>query len=152
MMMATDATDLMALRLLIPGPHCIGVIDDENKMAAALVFISLHDRGLVKSQRGPAGPSYSLTAAGRRAILANDALPGQKDTLTMPSDLHGLKERIGEATGDPGIRAGLAFARAVQKRALREELQQINPRLHPLRYFRLRNRLAALIAQEAGDG
>ena len=61
--------EIMALGYLRHnGPHTIGVIDSEYKMAAAMVFIDLKSKGLVLSGLGENGPTYHLTDAGRAAL------------------------------------------------------------------------------------
>lgn len=62
----------MGLEFLMKhGSDCVGVIDTEEKLAGALVWENLRKRGFVFSLRGPSGPTYYLTEAGRRAICSN---------------------------------------------------------------------------------
>lgn len=61
--------ELMALKFLEEAPHCIGVIDTEEKMAAALVFVELKNRGLVEALPDVGnGPFFALSDAGRKAL------------------------------------------------------------------------------------
>lgn len=62
----TDA-EVMALDYLGKA-GCIGTVDAEEKLCAALVFIALQDRGLVQSVIGVDGPIFSLTDAGHRVL------------------------------------------------------------------------------------
>jgi hypothetical protein len=64
--------ELQALRFLAAnGPHQVGVIDDEGKFAAALVFVGLTHKGCVVGDVEPGvGPTYHLTAKGHAAIAA----------------------------------------------------------------------------------
>ena len=48
----------------------IGVIDSEEKMAAALTYIDLVKRGYLIASITPLGPSYRLTMKGKRAFSA----------------------------------------------------------------------------------
>lgn len=70
-MNALDLTDshVIALRFLERGgPHCIGVIDDENKLAAALLFDELNRAGLTGAVIGEQGPIYRISLKGRDAL------------------------------------------------------------------------------------
>lgn len=61
--------DRMALEFLQRvGSDTIGVIDNEEKMAAALIFVDLRKRGLVVASIGENGPTYRLSNAGRAAL------------------------------------------------------------------------------------
>lgn len=69
---ARQQVDMMALRFLERGgPHCVGILDDENKMAAALLFIGLQQRGLAIAEIGENGPIYRITPAGRSTLLSS---------------------------------------------------------------------------------
>ena len=60
-----------ALLFLASGPDQIGVIETDEQMAAAMVFIDLERRGYLTSQSMPeGGPVYSLSDAGVEAVLA----------------------------------------------------------------------------------
>jgi DNA-binding transcriptional regulator PaaX len=59
-----DALNFIANR----GSDCVGVIDSETKLAAAVLFARLKDEGLLASTPTPDGPEYSLTDAGRAAL------------------------------------------------------------------------------------
>jgi hypothetical protein len=66
----------MALDFLArQGEDCIGVVDDEGKFAAAMVFTGLDLKGLVTHRPGPDGPIASLTAEGRRIAASPYAQP-----------------------------------------------------------------------------
>ena len=60
--------EIQALRFLEKGPDCIGLIDDESKLAAALMFVDLKRRGLVTSVVSDDGPIWSLSDAGIAAL------------------------------------------------------------------------------------
>jgi len=67
------AHELDALRFLRDhGPDCIGEIDTEEKLAAAVVFCNLKTAGLVDSELTPDGPAFRLTPAGRSALNAKE--------------------------------------------------------------------------------
>jgi hypothetical protein len=69
-----DAIDVMALRFLrSAGPHQIGVIEDDESLAAAIVFEGLKNRGLCIAGLGDGGPTYRITPAGLAAIPAEAA-------------------------------------------------------------------------------
>lgn len=64
----------MALRFLRDHrPDVIGEIDDDAKLAAALIFIGLEKEGLVARsfESGIPSPIYRLTDAGAAAISAS---------------------------------------------------------------------------------
>ena len=62
--------DRMGLYLVMNNPgHEIGIIDTEDKMAAALILIGLKDRGLLTASIGKNGPRYYITLAGRARVL-----------------------------------------------------------------------------------
>lgn len=61
-------TERMALAFLAKGPDCIGVIDTDEKLAAALVFETLRRRGLVVSTITDDGPEYRITRDGLAAL------------------------------------------------------------------------------------
>lgn len=69
-MSGLSETDLMALRFLASnGPDCVGIIDDEDKLAAALLYCDLEKRRLITVQFKTAdGPVWAITAAGRAAL------------------------------------------------------------------------------------
>jgi len=49
----------------------VGIIDTEEKFAAAVIYMHLHDKGLVVATRQPeGGPRYYITKAGREALSA----------------------------------------------------------------------------------
>lgn len=50
------------------GSDCVGVIDSEPKLAAALLYALLREEGLLASTITDEGPEYSLTDAGRAAL------------------------------------------------------------------------------------
>ena len=59
--------DVMALRLLSKRPDGPGrVLDSEEKLAAAMIYMSLNDRGLAVFTPTDDGPVYHITPAGRR--------------------------------------------------------------------------------------
>lgn len=63
--------EIMALTLLrANGYDQVGVIDDENKLAAALVYENLEEKGFVMSilKQDGKGPMYYITAKGQRAL------------------------------------------------------------------------------------
>jgi hypothetical protein len=60
--------ELDALRFLAKGPDTVGVIDSEEKLAAAIVFSDLKLKGLVVATLGPDGPTFHISPSGRRAI------------------------------------------------------------------------------------
>ncbi len=63
------AVDRMALDFLDRvGSDCIGVIDTDAKLAAAIVFLDLNKRGLVIASLSDDGPVYRLTSSGRAAL------------------------------------------------------------------------------------
>lgn len=60
--------------LLNGGPHQVGVIDDEEKLAAAFVFTSLIHKGCVLgAANASGGPTYHLTSKGRTAARSGAA-------------------------------------------------------------------------------
>lgn len=59
-----DALNFIANR----GSDCVGVIDSEPKLAAALLYARLREEGLLASTITDDGPEYSLTDAGRAAL------------------------------------------------------------------------------------
>lgn len=64
--------DIQALMLLEKGPHEMErVINDEETMAAALVFTSLKDRGLIFSVIGDTRITYHLTDRGLGWLYEN---------------------------------------------------------------------------------
>lgn len=64
-----NEVDRQGLQLLSHGPHCIGLIDDEAKLAAAVVLHGLQRRGYAMSAITPEGPRYHLTPKGQAALL-----------------------------------------------------------------------------------
>ncbi len=67
-----DGVDIMALQFLTRAPgDCVGVIETEEQIAAALIYIDLERRGLVVSHKEADGPHYFITAAGMRHLKAN---------------------------------------------------------------------------------
>jgi hypothetical protein len=64
--------ELMAMRFLSAnGPHAIGIIDDDDKFAAAFTFKALAHKGMVVAGIGDNGPTYRLTKRGSAAIAKN---------------------------------------------------------------------------------
>jgi len=65
--------DEMALVYLLRNePHCIGVLDSEPKMAAALAFEELKKKGRAIAEITDDGPSYRLTPRGRAEAMQID--------------------------------------------------------------------------------
>lgn len=61
--------EFMALRVIAADPgHCVGVIDGDDKLAAAIVFEGLKNRGWLVSNIRSDGPHYYITTAGRAAL------------------------------------------------------------------------------------
>jgi len=50
------------------GSDCIGVIDSEEKLAAAMIYEGLKRDGLLLAAIGDEGPVYRVTPKGRAAI------------------------------------------------------------------------------------
>ena len=50
------------------GSDCVGVIDCEEKFAAAILYEDLRKDGLVTGSPTKVGPEYRLTVAGRAAL------------------------------------------------------------------------------------
>lgn len=69
--------EVMALQFLSRGPDCIGVVDTEEKLAAAMVFIELQKRGLVIGDPSDDGPVWSILSAGRAALQDAEAGDGE---------------------------------------------------------------------------
>jgi len=61
-----EALQFLAAR----GSDCIGVIDNEEKLAAALVFHEMKQKGLVLATISNDGPVYRLSNAGKKALEA----------------------------------------------------------------------------------
>ena len=60
-----DAVDLQALMLLEKGPHEMNsLIEDEDTMAAAMVFLGLKNRGLLVSTIGEGSVTHRITPKG----------------------------------------------------------------------------------------
>jgi len=68
--MNAETVQMMALDFLSKGSDTIGVIDNEEKMAAALVFLALERDGYAirHFDNSKIGPSYSITQKGRRKL------------------------------------------------------------------------------------
>ena len=66
------SSERMALVLLSHTTDCIGTIDDENKLAVALVYSMLGDRGLCRFEPSDHGPVWEITPAGRAALEAKE--------------------------------------------------------------------------------
>jgi hypothetical protein len=64
--------EIMALEFLSRGPDCVGIIDSEEKMAAALIFIDLEKRGLVSNDRIDGERWTSITPTGRAALKRSE--------------------------------------------------------------------------------
>lgn len=63
--------DLMAINFVAAnGQDRVGMIDSEEKFAAAMVYISLEQRGLLSAERTDNGPIYRVTDAGRQCVSA----------------------------------------------------------------------------------
>ncbi|MHB9879120.1 hypothetical protein ACSMXM_05600 [Pacificimonas sp. ICDLI1SI03] len=61
--------DLLALEFLKRhGPHTVGLVDDDEKFAAAFVFLSLQKRGHVIAGIGEDGPAFRITPKGVAAL------------------------------------------------------------------------------------
>ena len=61
--------ELLALRFIGEQlAHCVGMIDSDEKFAAALTFLSLQQRGYLVSSLTPAGPVYQLSDKGSESI------------------------------------------------------------------------------------
>jgi hypothetical protein len=61
--------EVQALEFMeLVGSDCIGVIDSEEKLAAAFVFATLANRNLMSVVMTNDGPLYSMTNAGMRAL------------------------------------------------------------------------------------
>jgi hypothetical protein len=52
------------------GTDCVGVIDTEEELAAAWLYVNLHTRGYLIATIGATGPVYRLTSKGRRIASA----------------------------------------------------------------------------------
>lgn len=50
------------------GSDCVGEIDSEEKLAAAMLYAMLCNEGLLARAATDDGPEYSLTEAGRAAL------------------------------------------------------------------------------------
>lgn len=66
--MALRSHEIQALEFLSLGPDRIRVIEDEETLAAAMVFIELNKRGLVEIDPED-GMLVTINAAGRRALI-----------------------------------------------------------------------------------
>ncbi|HEY1034998.1 MAG TPA: hypothetical protein VGE09_08455 [Pseudoxanthomonas sp.] len=67
--MKQDELRRMALEFIDKhGSDCVGVIDSEEKVAAALFYVRLHRDGLLSATPTADGPEYRLTAAGQAAL------------------------------------------------------------------------------------
>ena len=62
--------ELQALTFLAQGPDCIGTIDSEEKMAAALVFLDLERAGFVSKSGAGEDMTFTLSAAGVEAVIS----------------------------------------------------------------------------------
>lgn len=71
--------EIMALEFMVKhGPDCIGIIDADEKMAAAIVFDQMRRDGLLIAEIGPLGPIYRITPAGRAALEADARARAEK--------------------------------------------------------------------------
>jgi hypothetical protein len=57
-----------ALEFLSLGPDQIGLVDSDDKFAAAIVFLDLTKRGFATYDEDPDGPIFSITPAGKAAL------------------------------------------------------------------------------------
>jgi hypothetical protein len=78
--MAGSETELpeheaMALWCLAQKPDCIGLIDTEEKMAAALTYVALVEKALAIATIGADGPTYQITPKGVSVIHKLVATP-----------------------------------------------------------------------------
>jgi hypothetical protein len=64
--------EIAMVYLLRNEPHCIGVLDDEPKMAAAMAMVQLVKKGRAIGVMTDDGPSYRLTPLGKREAMALD--------------------------------------------------------------------------------
>ena len=61
-----QAHEMQALEFLAKAGHdCVGLIDTEEKLAAALVYHDLKQRGYILSTMSDDGPVYWLSNAGK---------------------------------------------------------------------------------------
>ena len=61
--------DIMALAFIKKHPgDCVGTIETEEQLAAAMIFIELKRRGLLMAEIGPDGPRYFITKSGEREL------------------------------------------------------------------------------------
>lgn len=71
-MAALKDHEVMALRFLMQGPDKIKTIDDENTMAAAVVYSGLAKRGFVHLDKDD-GCVITITQEGVRALREGEA-------------------------------------------------------------------------------
>lgn len=72
-----ERIDEMALVYLLHNePHCIGALDSEPKMAAAMAMVELVKKGRALGTMTDDGPSYHLTPRGRREAVLLEAMSG----------------------------------------------------------------------------
>lgn len=62
--------EVIALQFLANGPHCIGEIDSDEKLAIAVVFADLQKRGFVISDPSNNGPVFYISPAGLVALAS----------------------------------------------------------------------------------
>lgn len=67
--MRLSDSDRAALEFLTQGPDEPGIVDSHEVLAAHLVFLGLVEQGLASKVQGDDGPIYSITAAGRAALV-----------------------------------------------------------------------------------
>lgn len=65
--------ETLALAVLSQGPDEIGIIDSEEKMAAAMMFIELERRGFLTRTQGEDGPIWDINEAGLAELQRRQA-------------------------------------------------------------------------------
>lgn len=61
--------DRLALEFISSrGTDCVGKIDNEDKLAAAMIYLDLKKRGLLSSVPSDDGPVFSITQAGKEEL------------------------------------------------------------------------------------
>jgi hypothetical protein len=68
-------SERQALEFLSLGPDCVGLIDTEEKLAAAILFCNLQQMGYAISEVGPDGPIHRITPKGRAALQQSKDTP-----------------------------------------------------------------------------
>lgn len=68
--MTLKAYQILALECLSRGPHSVGPLDDEFKIAAVHAFVELQKLGLAISSIEQDGPKYRLTPKGSDTLTA----------------------------------------------------------------------------------